>query len=49
MKSTVTPTNRILTACQKMKVLSRHTDISKYINQIIMAAAYIEMNYGRRL
>lgn len=44
-----TPTNRILTACQKMNVLSGYTDISKYINQIIMAAAYIEMNYGRRL
>jgi hypothetical protein len=39
----------MLTACQKIKVLAGHTDISKYVNQIIMAAAYIEMNYGRRL
>lgn len=47
-KSSVTPTNRILTACQKMKALSGYADLSKYIDQVIKAATYIEMNDGVR-
>jgi hypothetical protein len=47
MKTTVTPVNRILTACQKVRVLAGQADILKYVNQIIMAVAYLEVNGGR--
>jgi len=39
-----TPANRILTACQKMQTLAGRCDLSKYVNQITMAVAYMEAN-----